>query len=204
MVSAGLSDAVARRRQRGWGSVLACVVALGLLTWVDLLTKDWALSALSSPPLFSPAAVCTTTEAGYALPQRIQTAPRVLIPGYLELRYAENCGAAFGFFDRGPSWLRHALFVSAALTAVLGLLWMYWRHYGEALFVVSVPMIASGALGNLIDRFRLGYVVDFIRVHYSEQLVWPTFNVADVMISVGAALLLIDGLQSRGPSDSTS
>jgi len=192
---------IAGKRRRGRGSIFACLAALVLLTWLDLRTKDWALSTLSSQPLLEPADVCVATDAGYTLAQRIQTTPRVLIPGYLEFRYAENCGAAFGFLDHGPRWLRQALFISAALAAVVGLLWMYIGHYGGVLFVVSVPMIASGALGNLIDRFRLGYVVDFIRLHYAEQFVWPTFNVADVLISVGAALLLIDGLRTRGPSD---
>jgi signal peptidase II len=54
-------------------------------------------------------------------------------------------------------------------------------------------LIASGALGNLIDRFRLGYVVDFIRFHVHEAFVYPTFNVADCTITVGVALLLIEG-----------
>ena len=69
-------------------------------------------------------------------------------------------------------------------------MWLYWTGYGGTLFAVSVPLIASGALGNLVDRFRLGYVVDFIRFHVREAFVWPTFNVADITITVGVALLL--------------
>jgi signal peptidase II len=116
-----------------------------------------------------------------------------LIDGYLEFRYAENCGAAFGVLNHGPSWLRLALFAPAALAATFGLLWLFYTGYGGKLFAISVPLIASGALGNLIDRFRLGYVVDFIRFHVHDSFVYPTFNIADCTITVGVALLLIEG-----------
>jgi signal peptidase II len=131
--------------------------------------------------------------AGHVFMQRIQKQPIVLVDGYLELRYAENCGAAFGVLDRGPSWLRLAIFGPAASAAILGLLWLYFTGYGSKLFAASVPLIASGALGNLVDRARLGYVVDFIRFHLHDSWAWPTFNIADSTITVGVALLLIEG-----------
>ncbi|MEY4575821.1 MAG: hypothetical protein RL701_524, partial [Pseudomonadota bacterium] len=93
-------------------------------------------------------------------------------------------------------WLRLAIFAPAAAAAVLGLLWLYFTGYGGALFGVSVPLIASGALGNLVDRFRFGYVVDFIRFHLQESFVWPTFNIADATITVGVALVLIEGFSA--------
>jgi len=170
-----------------------CLIALVLLTWLDLRTKDWALERLSSAPITAPREVCVATEQGLVYPQRLQTAPLVLIEGYLELRYAENCGAAFGVLNRGPAWLRLALFAPAALAATVGLLWLYVTGYGGRLFAIGVPLITSGALGNLIDRFRYGYVVDFIRFHIRDSFVWPTFNVADITITVGVALLLIEG-----------
>lgn len=94
--------------------------------------------------------------------------------------------------------VRHGIFGTAALIASLALLWMFATGRGGRWFAWSVPFIVSGALGNLTDRLRLGYVVDFIRVYWNEPLPligseWPTFNIADVTITIGVALLLIDG-----------
>jgi signal peptidase II len=179
--------------RRSLASLAACLVALALSTALDLGTKNWALDALSKAPAVPPGPVCTANADGLVYFQRLQSDVRVLVPDYLELRYAENCGAAFGVLNRGPSWLRLALFAPAALAATIGLLWLYWSGYGGKLFAVSVPLIASGALGNLVDRFRLGYVVDFIRFHIRDVFVWPTFNVADATITAGVILLLIEG-----------
>jgi signal peptidase II len=178
---------------RSIGSTALCVLALALLTWADLATKDWALANLSRAPSIPAGEVCRANEEGLTYFQRLPTAPRVWIDNYLELRYAENCGAAFGVLNNGPSWLRLLLFAPAAAAAVLGLLWLYYSGYGGRLFTLSVPLIASGALGNLIDRFRLGYVVDFVRFHLRDGFSWPTFNVADITITVGVGLLLIEG-----------
>jgi signal peptidase II len=177
-------------------SVVLCVVATLLLTWVDLGTKDWALDRLSHVPSVAPGAVCVANAEGITYFQRIPAQPLVLIDGFLELRYAENCGAAFGMLNDGPNWLRLLLFAPAAAAAVLGLLWLFWTGYGGRLFAYSVPLIASGALGNVVDRFRLGYVVDFIRFHVRDAFVYPTFNVADITITIGAGLLLIEGFSS--------
>jgi signal peptidase II len=181
------------RTRRSALSLTICLVALVLCTLGDLWSKDWALNRLSRAPLSPPGAVCMTNDAGQAYFQRIPEAPIVLIDNYLELRYAENCGAAFGVLNHSPSWLRLVLFAPAAIAASLGLIWLYATGYGGRLFAFSVPLIASGALGNLIDRFRLGYVVDFVRFHVKDAFVYPTFNIADCTITVGVALLLIEG-----------
>jgi len=185
---------------RSLGSLLACLALLVLSTGLDLATKNWALDRLSHPASVAPGPVCEANDDGLVYFQRIQRPPLVLIDGYLELRYAENCGAAFGVLHGASRWLRLALFGPAALAATLGLLWLYFRGYGGRLFAISVPLIASGAIGNLIDRFRLGYVVDFIRFHVRDAFVWPTFNVADCTITVGVALLVIEGFTAPKPS----
>lgn len=182
--------------RRSLASLCVCLVALLVLTWVDLATKDWALDALSRAPAVAPGPVCMANADGATYFQRLPTTPVVLIEDYLEFRYAENCGAAFGMLNNSPSWLRLLLFAPAATAAVIGLLWLFWTGYGGRLFAVSVPLIASGALGNLVDRFRYGYVVDFIRFHVRDVFVYPTFNVADITITVGAALFLIEGFSS--------
>lgn len=172
------------------------MIALGFFTWLDLWTKDVAQAALSREPLAPAGDVCVPDDEGRVFMQRVQTVPTVLVPGYLELRYAENCGAAFGVLDRGPAWLRLALFAPAALAATVGLMWLFVTGYGGRLFAWSVPLIASGALGNLVDRLRFGYVVDFIRFHIHDSFAWPTFNVADSTITVGVALLLLESLRT--------
>jgi signal peptidase II len=181
------------RLRRTPASLALCLVALVVFTVLDLWTKTWALDALSRPPVSPPGPVCVAGDSGLVYFQRVQKPPIVLIENYLEFRYAENCGAAFGVLNHGPSWLRLALFAPAAIAATLGLLWMFYTRYGGRLFAISVPLIASGALGNLIDRFRLGFVVDFIRFHVRDTFVYPTFNVADCTITIGVALLLIEG-----------
>jgi signal peptidase II len=185
-----------KHARRSPKAIAACLAALALLTVLDLWSKDVAQASLSRAPLSPPSEVCVPDDSGRVFMQRMQTRPVMLIPGYLELRYAENCGAAFGVLDRGPSWMRLALFGPAAIAATVGLLWLFITGYGGTLFAWSVPLIASGALGNLVDRFRLGYVIDFIRFHINEAFVWPTFNIADATITVGVALLLIEGLRS--------
>ena len=177
-----------------------CIAATIALTVFDLWTKDVALENLSVAPIGDARPVCEADERGYMYPQRSATTPYTIIEGNLELHYAENCGAAFGMLREASSVVRHAVFGVAAVAATIALLWMFWSGRGGAPFAWAVPFIVSGALGNLADRLRFGYVVDFIRFYWSEPIwllgsQWPTFNVADITISVGVGLLIIDGWQ---------
>jgi signal peptidase II len=176
------------------------VLALLLCTAADLGSKAWAEQALSIERSQTPPALCQLNEHGRREPQRIRQGAVVLIDGWLELRYAENCGAAFSMLADAPPWLRAVVFYGAATFFVGAILWIHVRGFGGRWFAVSVPLLASGALGNLVDRFRLGYVVDFIRLfHVSGSGAWeyPTFNVADVAIAIGGFLLLLDGVQNQ-------
>ncbi len=119
--------------------------------------------------------------------------PVVLIDGLLEFRYAENCGAAFGFMRDMPSAVRKGVFYVAAAGAVVLLLWMFMTGRGGKLFTISVPLIVAGAVGNFVDRVNLGYVVDFVRFHLDNRWAYPTFNVADAWITIGVALILVEG-----------
>lgn len=176
-------------------ALVIAFVATAALTWLDLYTKDVALEALSAersgriPPL------CEPSTDGYIHVQRLRTEAYVLVPGYLEFRYAENCGAAFGMLYDAPEWLRSGVFSLAALIATVVLAYLFAVGRGGAPFAWSVPLVVSGALGNLIDRYRYGYVVDFIRFHLQNSWEWPTFNVADITISIGVGLMLIDSFQ---------
>lgn len=174
-------------------AIVGCLLALALFTAADLWTKAWAMEALSRAAVTAPP-VCTPDAEGRRY-QRLRTQPIVLVPNYLELRYAENCGAAFGLLDESPRWLRATVFLVAGAVAISALLWMFVRGRGGPLFAMAVPLVVSGALGNMVDRVRLGYVVDFIHFHIHDRFAWPTFNIADATITVGVALLLLDGLR---------
>ncbi|MGB5812325.1 MAG: signal peptidase II [Polyangiales bacterium] len=183
------------RTHRSRKAFALCLIAIGVLTAADLGTKQWALANLSQPSSFGADPVCQADEAGRIRQQRTQTAPVVLIDGYLEFRYAENCGAAFGFMRDMPSLVRKGVFYVAALGAVVLLLWMFASGRGGPLFAWSVPLIVAGAIGNFVDRVQLGYVVDFVRFHLNDRWAYPTFNVADAWISIGVVLILIDGFR---------
>lgn len=166
---------------------------------MDLGSKAWAADELSEAAQ-APPPVCEYSEHGLAPPQRHATERVSIIDHHLEFHYTENCGASFGLLRNAPAVWRQLLFAAAALLAFGALFVMLARGHGGAAFAFAVPLIAGGALGNLVDRARLGYVVDFIRLYWSEPIpvlghAWPTINVADMTITVGAALLLIDGLR---------
>lgn len=182
------------RNRRSSKALILCLAAIALLTAMDLGTKHWALDRLSQPSSLGSEPVCAPNEYGRIAPQRAQTSPVLLIDGYLEFRYAENCGAAFGFMRDMPTLVRKGVFYVAALGAVVLLLWMFVTGRGGKLFAFSVPLIIAGALGNLVDRVRLGYVVDFVRFHIHDRWAYPTFNVADAWITIGVALILLEGL----------
>ena len=172
---------------------MVCLIAVAGLTAADLASKRWALERLSEPSLTPSQPACERDEHGRVRPQRNPLAPLVLVDGYLEFRYAENCGAAFGFMRDMPSVVRKGVFYVAAVGAILLLLWMFAVGRGGRLFAVSVPLIIAGALGNFVDRVRFGYVVDFVRAHIDNRWAYPTFNVADAWITIGVVLILVEG-----------
>ena len=176
-------------------ALLLCVLFTGLLVAADLWTKDLAVEHLSRDRIGETPAVCD--ELGIRGMQRFPGEANVVVDGYLEFRYAENCGAAFGLLDDAPLMVRRIVFGGAGVAAVVLLFVMFFRGSGGPFFAYSVPLIVSGAVGNLVDRARLGYVVDFIRFHIQDSFEYPTFNVADITITVGVALLLIDGIREE-------
>lgn len=176
---------------------LAAAGTLALLA-ADLGTKSWASNTLSEERAVTP---------DTCVPGRLQRAPLpsiVVIEGYLEMQYAENCGAAFGIGNDWSQTTRRAVFIPAAVLAAVALFWMFWRGSGGPLFAWSVPFVVSGAVGNLVDRIRYGYVVDFIRFHVYDEFEYPTFNVADIAIVVGVALLVLDGFRKGGDTKASA
>ncbi len=117
----------------------------------------------------------------------------VLLP-VLSIMRLHNTGAAFSFLHNATGWQRW-VFIGLGVVVSIGIL-VWLRRLpakGQNLLAAGLSLILGGALGNVIDRVRLGYVVDFIRVHY-EQYYFPAFNVADSAITIGAILVVLDNL----------
>jgi signal peptidase II len=117
------------------------------------------------------------------------------ITGFFNLLLVYNRGAAFSFLSDASGWQRE-LFSGVALAASAVIVTLLWRHAGDGLFCAGLALILGGALGNLWDRVALGHVVDFLDVH-ALGYHWPAFNLADSAITIGAALLILDGFRTR-------
>ena len=120
---------------------------------------------------------------------------RPVVEGFLSLSHVRNRGAAFGLLaDAGLPFQGPVLAVVSllALGAIAG---YAWRLPAEARIPrLALAFILGGAIGNLVDRVRFGYVVDFIHVYWNQHS-WPDFNVADSAISTGVVLLVLDMLR---------
>jgi signal peptidase II len=112
----------------------------------------------------------------------------------LDITRMHNVGAAFSFLATASGWQRW-LFIALAVGVSLGIMVWLWRMpRGEhGLLAAGLALVLGGAIGNVIDRIRLGHVVDFIHFHW-DRAYFPAFNVADSAITVGAACLLLDAL----------
>jgi signal peptidase II len=137
---------------------------------VDQVTKLWIMTA-------------------FALHEQL-----AVIPGFFNLVYVTNTGAAFGFLAGDKTWLRQFFFVTVSIIAlvVIALAYNHLKKQSR-IFVYSLGLIAGGAVGNLIDRLRFGSVVDFLDF-YLGSYHWPAFNAADSAITVGVGLFLLGTL----------
>ncbi|MDP5208461.1 signal peptidase II [Microbulbifer sp. 2205BS26-8] len=116
-----------------------------------------------------------------------------IIPGLLQFTYAENYGAAFSFLADAGGWQRWLLGVIALGFSVVVCIWLWRLPARKRWESCALALILGGALGNLWDRILLGYVRDFISVYYGNWH-FPVFNVADMGISIGAVMLVIEML----------
>ena len=125
-----------------------------------------------------------------------------LIDGYLDLTHVRNRGAAFGLFADAPAGpLRVALVVVSVLAVVL--IWAYAREgWHEPRIVVAFGLILGGAMGNLLDRIRLHEVADFVDAHWGAYH-WPSFNVADAAITLGALTLFVTMARNHETDEET-
>lgn len=119
-----------------------------------------------------------------------------LLP-FLDITHLRNRGAAFGILNDLPETIRMPLFVFVLAVAIVAIfLFLKKVEPGDRVLILSLSLILGGAIGNSIDRFRLGYVTDFIDFHWfgDPKYHWPPFNVADSAITIGVILILFDTL----------
>lgn len=133
-----------------------------------------------------------------------------VIPGFFDIIYVLNPGAAFGFLATLSDPVRNPFFIAISVVAAALIVFYHARYLRQhQLATIALSLILGGALGNLIDRLRYGMVVDFLDVHV-RQYHWPAFNVADSAISVGVGLMLVDMLldwhreKRKLPADGTA
>jgi signal peptidase II len=117
------------------------------------------------------------------------------VTSFFNLVLVYNKGAAFSFLSDAGGWQR-VFFIVLTLGAIGLIMWMIRKHRDELLFCWGLVFILGGAVGNLIDRIRLGHVVDFLDFHAAGWHFWA-FNVADSAITIGAMLLILDAFRPR-------
>jgi signal peptidase II len=115
----------------------------------------------------------------------------VVIPGFFQFIYTENTGIAFGQLQDGGSFGRWFFVVLAALAAIAVSYYFMRTPRNDDRILGACALLLAGIVGNLTDRARLGYVIDFIVLHAGDYH-WPTFNIADASITIGALLLAYD------------
>ncbi len=145
--------------------LIGCIVLLA-----DQVSKLWVVAALGPEPYL------------HAVP---------VIGDWFRIVYAHNTGIAFSLFQG----MSHFLIFTSLLISI-GIVYGYWTRLPRQVPLVqfSIGLIVAGALGNVVDRIRLGYVVDFIQIGW-----WPVFNLADSAICVGAVLLAIFTTRNEAP-----
>jgi len=124
---------------------------------------------------------------------RFAPGERVELTGFFNLVLVFNKGAAFSFLAAEAGWQTPVL-AAFALGAALVVSVLLVRSPERRMLCAGLALILGGALGNLVDRLRFGHVVDFLDFHAAGWH-WPAFNVADSAITIGAALLILDGLR---------
>ncbi|OUD13107.1 signal peptidase II [Thioflexithrix psekupsensis] len=143
---------------------------------LDQATKWWASSALE---LYQPVPV---------LP-------------YLNFTLLHNPGAAFSFLADAGGWQRWFFTGLAVVISAVIVMWLARLSPQQRMLGIALALVLGGAVGNVIDRFIYGYVIDFIDVYY-QTWHWPAFNIADSAITIGAVLLLIDVVRHPQPTES--
>jgi len=164
-----LQEIKVSQKRISWWYALIFLGIIAVLLVLDIITKEWVRANLSP---------------GGSFPEIWR----------LSIVYVRNTGSAFGLFTN------QAFLLSVVAIAGLVVVLLFFKYLRELGFMggLALSLIFSGALGNLIDRLRFGYVTDFIYVRLWDNVFWPAFNVADSCITVGAILLAFIALTNLG------
>ena len=123
----------------------------------------------------------------------------IVVENFFNITHILNPGGAFGFFASGSLEVRRFIFLFLSSVVALFVLWFYKRCAADFIFLsYGLALIFGGAIGNLIDRFRYGKVVDFLDF-YIDSAHWPAFNIADSAISIGMGILIYHILFNKIP-----
>jgi signal peptidase II len=134
----------------------------------------------------------------WAIVEWVALYDRIPLNSFINLTHQKNLGAAFSFLANAGGWQRWFFIVLATVVSAVIAVWIWRiRKEGQAMLSAGLALVLGGAVGNLIDRVRFGHVTDFIQVWFGNWA-FPSFNVADAGISVGATLLIIDALFFSG------
>ena len=148
-----------------------CFFFTALIVFIDQITKQYAEKNLVYGEAFE------------------------LYPG-IRMALLHNPGAAFGILSNESGW-QVGFLASISMLAAVGLVLWIWLQREESLYsLFPLVLVLAGAIGNGIDRVRFGFVVDFISLYY-EKWFWPTFNVADSVITLGVFLLILNSFSSK-------
>jgi signal peptidase II len=154
------------------------------------LKRDRAASWL----LLSVLVVLADQASKYYISQHFGEFEHITLLPVLDVTRMHNVGAAFSFLASASGWQRWVFIGLAGVVSVGIIVWLLrLKERAHGLLACGLALVLGGALGNVIDRIRLGYVVDFIHFHW-DRAYFPAFNVADSAITVGAACLLLDAL----------
>jgi signal peptidase II len=144
--------------------------------------------------LLSVLVVLADQASKYYITQHFGEFEHITLLPVLDITRMHNVGAAFSFLASASGWQRWVFIGLAGVVSVGIIVWLVrLRERAHGLLACGLALVLGGALGNVIDRIRLGYVIDFIHFHW-DRAYFPAFNVADSAITVGAACLLLDAL----------
>lgn len=126
----------------------------------------------------------------WAAERWLEFGTRIEVLPFFSLTLGYNPGAAFSFLGDAGGWQRWLLSAVAVAVSVFIVFWLRRLGSSEPWLSLGLSLVLAGAIGNLVDRLRLGEVVDFLHLHYAD-FHWPLFNVADIAITLGAGVIIL-------------
>jgi signal peptidase II len=160
---------------------------------VKIPRKYWVLATLT------PIVIMLDQFTKYMVLQKLHLGETIpIISGFFNFTYIRNTGAAFGLLAQAEPAFRVPFFVAVPFIALFAIGYIFNKISSTDLKLSSsLSLVIGGAIGNLIDRLQLGFVVDFLDFHWGYQYHFPAFNVADSAICVGVAILMLDLLTQK-------